>query len=325
MALNRRSCHWVLKVPDRKATFDFYTTIGTIPLRHEEFKEGCEASCNGPYDGHWSKTMVGYGPEDTHFVFELTYNYGLREYDFKSDLRAITIKSKAAVKACKANRDIEITKEDKNGIEVLAPGGYPFIILDEDVADGLDPVQSVTLKSSDIKKTVAYWSDLLEMECTASDATSCSFSYGNDSAPQAALKFETAENDSATKVEHGTAGGRICFGVPRAQLPGLQTAMKAAKQSIITELVTLPTPGKADVDVVILGDPDGYEICFVGDEAFKELSATDPEAPKLLEAAMDADESDKWHEKQTAKKLRRAAKAAAANTTATATATGTAE
>ncbi len=28
-------------------------------------------SIHRPYDGKWSKTMVGYGPEDTHFVVEL--------------------------------------------------------------------------------------------------------------------------------------------------------------------------------------------------------------------------------------------------------------
>jgi len=32
-------------------------------LRHEEFTEGCEAMCNGKYDGRWSKTMLGFGPE----------------------------------------------------------------------------------------------------------------------------------------------------------------------------------------------------------------------------------------------------------------------
>ena len=26
--------------------------------------------------GAWSKTMIGYGPEDTCFALELTYNYG---------------------------------------------------------------------------------------------------------------------------------------------------------------------------------------------------------------------------------------------------------
>lgn len=34
-----------------------------------------------PYDNRWSKTMVGYGPEKSHFVIELTYNYGVKSYD----------------------------------------------------------------------------------------------------------------------------------------------------------------------------------------------------------------------------------------------------
>ena len=36
--------------------------------------------------------------------------------------------------------------------------------------------------------------------------------------------------------------------------------------------ITLPTPGKADVVVTILSDPDGYEICFVGDIGFYDLA-----------------------------------------------------
>ncbi len=37
--------------------------LGMRALRHEEFKEGCKAACNGPYDGMWSKTMMGYDAE----------------------------------------------------------------------------------------------------------------------------------------------------------------------------------------------------------------------------------------------------------------------
>lgn len=37
--------------------------LGMHALRHEEFKEGCKAACNGPYDGMWSKTMIGYDNE----------------------------------------------------------------------------------------------------------------------------------------------------------------------------------------------------------------------------------------------------------------------
>ena len=73
---NRRALHFVFKVADRASTMSFYRDLlGMTILRHEEFEEGCKASCNGPYDGKWSKTMVGYGPEDDNFVVELTYNY----------------------------------------------------------------------------------------------------------------------------------------------------------------------------------------------------------------------------------------------------------
>jgi len=37
--------------------------LGFKTLRHEEFQEGCEAYCNGKFDGRWSKTMMGFGPE----------------------------------------------------------------------------------------------------------------------------------------------------------------------------------------------------------------------------------------------------------------------
>lgn len=40
-----------------------------------------------PYDGMWSKSMVGYGAEDDHFVVELTYNYGVKNYKRGNDFQ----------------------------------------------------------------------------------------------------------------------------------------------------------------------------------------------------------------------------------------------
>ena len=37
-------------------------------LRHEENDEPCPLTCNGVFDTPWSKTMVGYGPEDTSYA-----------------------------------------------------------------------------------------------------------------------------------------------------------------------------------------------------------------------------------------------------------------
>ena len=60
-------------------------------LRHEEFEEGCEATCNGPYSGYWSKSMVGWDNEDESFVFELTFNYGVNSYRRGNDLNAVVL------------------------------------------------------------------------------------------------------------------------------------------------------------------------------------------------------------------------------------------
>ena len=67
---------------------------------------------------------------------------------------------------------------------------------------------------------------------------------------------------------------------------------------IQTPLVSLDTPGKATVQVVILSDPDSHEICFVGSEAFEELSWVDPKADELLDGAMAKDKSKEWFQKK---------------------------
>ena len=35
--------------------------------------------------------MAGFGPEDDHFVVELTYNYGIKEYQLGNDFQVIMI------------------------------------------------------------------------------------------------------------------------------------------------------------------------------------------------------------------------------------------
>lgn len=59
------------------------------------------------------------------------------------------------------------------------------------------------------------------------------------------------------KLDRGQAFGRIAFACPTEQLKNIEaTALKAAYGEIVqTPYVTLPTPGKADVHVVILADP----------------------------------------------------------------------
>ena len=86
-----RPLHWVIKVGDLKRSIELLSLLGARVLRHEEFTSGCEATCNGPYTGYWSKSMVGWENEDKSFVFELTYNYGVYEYARGNDLQSISL------------------------------------------------------------------------------------------------------------------------------------------------------------------------------------------------------------------------------------------
>ncbi|XP_072163840.1 glyoxalase domain-containing protein 4-like [Diadema setosum] len=290
----RRALHFVFKVGDRTNTAKFYREVlGMKFLRHEEFEEGCKATCNGPYDGKWSKSMVGFGAEDSHFVMELTYNYGVKSYDLGNDFLGITIQSSEAVaNARKAGLTLASVSEGQYAVE--APGGYRFYLVDKASPSG-DPVQKVALGVSNLQKSIDYWTKLCGMTLYEQSPKSALLGFGNG---QCKLELQ----DQGGAVDHKTAFGRIAFACPREQLPGIEAASKEGGHSILTPLVSLDTPGKATVEVVILGDPDGHEICFVGDEAFRELSQVDPKADSLLDEAIAADKSDEWFAKKQAKK-----------------------
>ena len=75
-----------------------------------------------------------------------------------------------------------------------------------------------------------------------------------DEAKQATLRLVATPN---VAVDHATAFGRIAFALPTPDLPPLEQKVANADNlgSVKTPLVVLPTPGKADVQVIILEDP----------------------------------------------------------------------
>jgi len=78
------------------------------------------------------------------------------------------------------------------------------------------------------------------------------FYYGID---QAHINVLTSKNN---EVDHGTAFGRTAFACPTIDLPLIQKAVTEepyAKGKILTPLISLDTPGKATVSVVIVADP----------------------------------------------------------------------
>jgi hypothetical protein len=98
-----------------------------------------------------------------------------------------------------------------------------------------------------------FYSDVLGMTKEGPEGyADKSFYYAKD---QAVLHVMTSKN---SEVDHGTAFGRTAFACPTADLPRIQKTVSEetyATGKILTPLISLDTPGKATVSVVIVADP----------------------------------------------------------------------
>ena len=69
--------------------------------------------------------MIGYGPEDSNFVLELTYNYGISGYAHGNDLGHLSIIAAPQVVG-------GIQQDEKfnsgNSFSSVSPCGYPFLL-----------------------------------------------------------------------------------------------------------------------------------------------------------------------------------------------------
>ena len=82
--------HTMLRVGNLQRSVDFYTKVlGMQVLR----------TTDRP-DQKYSLAFVGYGPEDRNAVLELTYNYGVEQYDLGSAYGHVAIEVDDAYKAC---------------------------------------------------------------------------------------------------------------------------------------------------------------------------------------------------------------------------------
>jgi catechol 2,3-dioxygenase-like lactoylglutathione lyase family enzyme len=109
-----QSLHWVIRVVNLRKALAFYRSVLNMQiLRHEEFDDPCDATCNGPYGNKWSKTMIGYGPEQHNFALEIVYNYGVKRYPFGNDMQFIALELPDLSKIQEALKDSEYPFEQK--------------------------------------------------------------------------------------------------------------------------------------------------------------------------------------------------------------------
>ena len=132
-----RILHTMLRVGDLQRSIDFYTRVlGMTLLRKSE---------NSEYK--YTLAFVGYGDEKDEAVIELTYNWGVSEYDLGSAYGHIALEADDIYATCDALRaaGAKITREPgpvKGGTTVIAfvedPDGYKIeLIAKKDAGNGL--------------------------------------------------------------------------------------------------------------------------------------------------------------------------------------------
>ncbi|CAI4231070.1 unnamed protein product [Auanema sp. JU1783] len=286
--MSARALHYVFKIGNRKASYDFYTKVLKMKiLRHEEFTEGCQAECNGPFNGKWSKTMVGYGSEDQHFVLELTYNYEISSYTQGNDFCAIIIESEEVFNTVKARGNYDVRPCGK--LAIVDPDGHGVYIANGETGKPAKIIRCC-VNVENLENSLKYWCGVHNMKRTKYNEINktAHLSFGDGQ-----CIWELRELKEG-KIDRASAYGRIAFSIPAAQLTALNEKMKSSKLPILKDLVTLETPGKAAVQVIILADPDNHEVCFVGDEGFRSLSKIDPKADEKIRESITKDDSDSW-------------------------------
>ena len=89
-----RILHTMLRVGDLDRSIDFYTNIlGMKELRRKDYP-----------DGKFTLAFVGYGDESDHTVLELTYNWGVENYELGSAYGHIAIEVPDVYQACEKMR-----------------------------------------------------------------------------------------------------------------------------------------------------------------------------------------------------------------------------
>ncbi|XP_040371432.1 probable lactoylglutathione lyase, chloroplastic isoform X2 [Rosa chinensis] len=227
----RRLLHVVYRVGDLDRTIKFYTEcLGMKLLRKRDIPEE-----------RYTNAFLGYGPEDSHFVIELTYNYGVDKYDIGTAFGhfGVAVEDVAKTVELVKAKGGKVTREPgpvKGGNTVIAfvedPDGYKFELLERGPTP--EPLCQIMLRVGDLDRSIAFYEKAFGMELLRKrDNPEYKIAVGTDDV------YKTAE---AIKL----CGGKITR--EPGPLPGLNTKITACL------------------------DPDGWKSVFVDNVDFlKEL------------------------------------------------------
>lgn len=267
----RRFLHVVYRVGDLDRTIKFYTEcFGMKLLRKRDIPEE-----------KYSNAFLGFGPEETNFVVELTYNYGVDKYDIGTGFGHFAIATQDVYKMVediRAKGGI-ITREPgpvKGGKSVIAfakdPDGYIFELIQRGPTP--EPLCQVMLRVGDLERSIKFYEKALGMKMVKkTDRPEYKYSIAmmGYAEEHETTVLELTYNYGVTEYTKGNAYAQVAISTDdvykSAEVVNLVTKELGGK---ITRQPG-PIPG-LNTKITSFLDPDGWKTVLVDNEDFlKEL------------------------------------------------------
>lgn len=265
---NRRFLHAVYRVGDLDRTIKFYTeNFGMQLLRKKDFPEL-----------KLTNAVLGYGPEDSHFVADVTYYYGIDKYDIGTYFSHFGIATQDAYKVAEKVRESGgvITREvgTMGGGQqifgfVLDPNGYSFELLQRGPTP--EPLCQVCYQVTDINLSIKFYEKALGMKVLQSyDSPQQGFAiammgYGEDQTQTTVIELRYDYN--ATGYTKGNAYEELVISTDDAFKSA--EAVKLVIQELGGQIISAPLPG-SNIKMVVFVDPDGFKTVLMDNKDFLE-------------------------------------------------------
>ncbi|KAM1593291.1 hypothetical protein ACFX1Z_036671 [Malus domestica] len=267
----RRFLHAVYRVGDLDRTIKFYTeAFGMKLLRKRDIPEE-----------KYSNAFLGFGPEDSHFVVELTYNYGVSSYDIGTGFGHFAIATpdvKKLVEDVRAKGG-NVTREPgpvKGGTSVIAfvkdPDGYTFEIIQRPSTP--EPLCQVMLRVGDLERSIKFYEKALGLKLLRTierpeyKYTIAILGYAEED--QTTI-LELTYNYGVTEYTKGNAYAQIAIGTDDVYKSA--EAVNLVTQELGGKITRQPGPIPGlNTKITSFLDPDGWKTVLVDNEDFlKEL------------------------------------------------------
>ncbi|PIN23030.1 putative glyoxalase [Handroanthus impetiginosus] len=263
----RRLLHVVYRVGNLDKTIKFYTEcLGMKLLRQRDIPED-----------RYSNAFVGYGPEDSYFAMELTYNYGVDRYDIGTGFGHFGIATEAVTKMVdlvksKGGRVVQEPGTVEGGSTVIAliedPDGYKCELIQRGPTP--DPLCQVMLRVGDLDRSINFYRKAFGMELLRKmdnpeyRYTKATMGYGPEDRNAV---VELTYNYGVKEYDKGNGYGQIAIGTDDVYKTA--EAIKFYGGEVIRE--PGPLPG-LNTKITVCLDPDGWKTVFVDNIDFlKEL------------------------------------------------------